>query len=424
MVQTFREETEPLHVKRIMQNPFKGSFKIDFYTNQSKIKWFILIVAVIIGVGSIIYTNRLVDRLKEGEEEKIRLWAKAVEFSGSALADESSLTFITNNIITPANTLPVILVDSASQQILLSRNVVDSLSSIDKREAQLERVLEKMKSENDPFPIMLRNGPDGAITDIQYVYFRNSFILRQLRAYPYIQLTVIAIFAFIAYLAFSYSRRAEQNRVWVGMAKETAHQLGTPLSSLMAWLEYLRTMPEMQGKSELIEELNKDVERLERITSRFSNIGSVPVLKDEPVYEVVHHCLNYLRPRLSSKVTMEVQTDAESLTAKLNKPLFEWVIENIVKNGVDAMSGIGNIKVNIGQDNAQEVYVDVTDNGKGMAKSKVKEVFKPGFTTKKRGWGLGLALAKRIIENYHQGKIFVKSSQVDVGTTFRIILRP
>lgn len=407
-----------------MQNPFKGSFKIDFYTNQSKIKWFILIVAVIIGFGSIIYTNELVDRLKEGEEEKIRLWAKAVEFSGSALADESSLTFITNNIITPANTLPVILVDSASQQILLSRNVVDSLASIKNREEQLERMLDKMKHENDPFPIMVRNGVDGSVTDIQYVYFRNSYILRQLRAYPYIQLSVIAIFAFIAYLAFSYSRRAEQNRVWVGMAKETAHQLGTPLSSLMAWMEYFKTMPEMQGRSELIDELNKDVERLERITSRFSNIGSVPVLKDESVYEVVKSCLDYLRPRLSSKVSMEVESGVANLSAKINKPLFDWVIENIVKNGVDAMSGIGVIRVNVGQESVNEIYIDITDNGKGIPKGKLKDVFKPGFTTKKRGWGLGLALAKRIIENYHQGRIFVKSSQADVGTTFRIILRP
>lgn len=407
-----------------MQNPFKGSFKIDFYTNQSKIKWIILLIAIVIGSGSIVYTNRLVDRLKEGEEEKIELWAKAVEFSGSALADESSLTFITNNIITPANTLPVILVDSATQQILLSRNVVDSLANIEEREEQLLETLQKMKRENEPFPITVRNASDGSISDIQYVYFRNSYILRQLRSYPYIQLTVIAVFAFIAYLAFSYSRTSEQNRVWVGMAKETAHQLGTPLSSLMAWLEYLRSMPEMQGKSELIVELDKDVERLERITSRFSNIGSMPVLKDEPVYEVVKNCLDYLRPRLSSKVAMEVESSYAELSAKMNKPLFEWVIENIVKNGVDAMSGIGSIKVTIGQESANEVFVDISDDGKGIPKSKVKNVFRPGFTTKKRGWGLGLALAKRIIENYHQGRIFVKSSQVDVGTTFRIILRP
>jgi signal transduction histidine kinase len=406
-----------------MHNPFKGSLKIDFYTNQSKIKWFILLVAIIIGTGSIVYTNELVDRLKKGEEEKIKLWAEAVEFSGSSLVDESALTFISSNIITPDNTLPVILVDSASQEILLSRNVVDSTASIDKRERQLEKTLEKMKRENEPFPIMVRNATDGSLADIQYVYYRNSYILRQLRAYPYIQLSVIAIFAFIAYLAFSYSRRAEQNRVWVGMAKETAHQLGTPLSSLMAWLEYLKAMPELKDKQELVQELDKDVERLERITARFSNIGSLPVLKSEPVEQVIDHCLAYLKPRLSSKVHMSIEAKEPNLMAQINKPLFEWVVENIVKNGVDAMSGIGQIKVVIGRDSTHEVFVDISDNGKGIPKSKLNDVFKPGYTTKKRGWGLGLALARRIIENYHQGKIFVKSSQIDIGTTFRILLR-
>lgn len=405
-----------------MQNPFRGAIQIDFYTNQSKIKWFILVVALIIGTGSIVYTNQLVERLKQGEEEKIRLWAKAIEFSGSTQVDESALTFISNNIITPDNTLPVILVDSASQQILLSRNVVDSLSTLQEREQELTAMLEQMKDENEPFSILVRNGEGGEITDIQYVYYRNSYILRQLRAYPYIQLSVISIFAIIAYLAFSYSRKAEQNRVWVGMAKETAHQLGTPLSSLMAWLEYLKTMPEMEGKSELLLELDKDIDRLERITSRFSNIGSVPSLKSEPLHETLSDCLAYLKPRLSTKVEMEVLNE-DKLTAQINRPLFEWVVENIVKNAVDAMAGVGKIQVSLGSLGKEEVYVDIQDNGKGMSKGKIKEVFKPGFTTKKRGWGLGLALAKRIIENYHQGRIYVKSSQVDVGTTFRIVLK-
>ncbi len=406
-----------------MQNPFKGSFKIDFYTNQSKIKWFILIVAVIIGSGSIIYTNQLVDRLKEGEEEKIRLWARAIEFSGSAEVDESALTFISSNIITPDNTLPVILIDSATQQVLLSRNVLDSTWEKNEKDKILNKTLERMRTENDPFSIFVRNGTNGQITDIQYVYFRNSYILRQLRAYPYIQLTVIGVFAVIAYLAFSYSRRAEQNRVWVGMAKETAHQLGTPLSSLMAWLEYLKAMPELKDRSELIVELEKDIDRLERITSRFSNIGSIPSLKDENVYGIVSDCLNYLKPRLSSKVDMQINSDNKGLTAQINQPLFEWVVENIVKNAVDAMAGIGSIKVNVGKLNSEEVFIDVSDNGKGIPKGKIKDIFKPGFTTKKRGWGLGLALAKRIIENYHQGRIFIKVSQVDSGTTFRITLK-
>ncbi len=407
-----------------MENPFKGALSIDFYSNQSKIKWLILIVAVVIGLGSIIYTNQLVEVLKQGEEEKIRLWAQAVEFSGAAEVDESALTFITSNIITPENKLPVILVDSATQKILLSNNVFDKKVVSDKQSSDLENALVQMKQENNPFTIKVKNGQNGEITDIQYVYYRNSYLLRQLQAYPYVQLTVIAIFGFIAYLAFSYSRTAEQNRVWVGMAKETAHQLATPLSSLMAWLEYMRSMEAMENQSELLQELEKDVERLQRITERFSNIGSLPSLTRENVSAVVDKTLSYLQPRVSRKVRMSIDENASrAIEARMNVPLFEWVIENLVKNGIDAMGGIGELRVNIIQVNTDEVCIDLADTGKGITKSKFKEVFKPGFTTKQRGWGLGLALVKRIIENYHQGKIFVKSSQVGKGTTFRIVLQ-
>ena len=399
-----------------MQNPFRGSFNIDFYSNQSTIKWMILIVAIIIGGGSIIYTNNLVGQLKQGEEEKIRLWAQAVEFSSSPDADPSALTFISLNVITPDNTLPVIVIDSAT-------NTINQVMNVPEGSRAQENMLEKMRAENDPFKILIRNGEGGSISDIQYVYFRNSYLLRQLSIYPYIQLSVIAVFAFIAYLAFSYSKRSEQNRVWVGMAKETAHQLGTPLSSLIAWVEYLRGMAEMEGRGDIIIELEKDITRLEMITSRFSNIGSVPVLKSENVFDVINNALNYLKPRVSSKVKFQIDADSPEIMAQINKPLFEWVMENIVKNGVDAMSGIGNIKVTIGQVVEKEVFIDISDDGKGIAKGAAKDVFKPGFTTKKRGWGLGLALVKRIIENYHEGRISVKSSQTDVGTVFRIILK-
>lgn len=400
-----------------MQNPFKGSLSIDFYTNQSTIKWLILVVAVVIGGGSIIYTNNLVNRLKDGEQEKIRLWARAVEFLAQAgLEDPDAFTFITSNIITPENTLPVILVDSATNVILDYRNVDVDESNQQKAEETLRRVLKKMRNENVPVPIQ-----DG-LGSVQYAYYRNSYLLRQLSAYPYVQLTVIAIFGFIAYLAFSYSRTSEQNRVWVGLAKETAHQLGTPLSSLMAWVEYLQYLPEMEGRTDIVKELEKDVHRLEMITSRFSNIGSEPSLKDEDVLEAVNNTVAYLKPRVSSKVSFEIEGLAEGITAKMNKPLFEWVVENIVKNGIDAMSGIGRIRITVGRDSERAVFIDIEDNGKGIAKGKAKEVFKPGFTTKKRGWGLGLTLVQRIVENYHSGRIFVKSSQVDVGTVFRIVL--
>lgn len=404
-----------------MQNPFKGSLGIDFYTNQSTIKYIVVVVALIIGVGSIIYTSQLVDVLKERERANINLWAKAVEFS--VVADGNSLNFITDNIITPDNSLPVIILDSATNEIVDSRNVLlENVTHITNEQHEFN-VLNQMKKENQPVKIIYRDAPNKSISAIQYVYYRNSQLLRQLSAYPYIQLSVIAIFGFIAYLAFSYSRRAEQNRVWVGLAKETAHQLGTPLSSLMAWVEYLKELPEMKEKEDIISELNKDVIRLEMITSRFSNIGSAPVLKDENVVEAIQNITNYLKPRVSSKVIFHVDSDAPELTAKMNRPLFEWVVENIVKNGIDAMSGIGTINITIGKESEDMVFIDIQDNGKGIAKGKINEVFKPGFTTKKRGWGLGLTLVKRIIENYHLGKIFVKSSQADVGTVFRILLR-
>lgn len=406
-----------------MQNPFRGSFNIDFYTNQSRIKWIVLIVAIIIGGGSIIYTNHLVRRLKDGERQKIALWASSVELISSENVGQSALNFISNNIITPDNTLPVIVVDSATSTILSTRNIELNPEDPLNGNPEIDRLLRKMKSENEFFRIRIRNGQDRAITNIDYVYYRNSYLLRQLSTYPYIQLTVISIFGFISYLAFSYSRRAEQNRVWVGMAKETAHQLGTPLSSLMAWVEYIKSIPALAEREDLVSELDKDVQRLEMITSRFSNIGSTPVLQSQPLYDAVEGCLNYLKPRVSSKVNFKINANAKDLTAQLNKPLFEWVMENIVKNGVDAMSGIGNISVTIGQESEEEVFLDISDDGKGIAKGKIKDVFKPGFTTKKRGWGLGLALVKRIVENYHNGRIFVKNSQADVGTTFRIILQ-
>jgi len=405
-----------------MQNPFKGSLNIDFYTNQSTIKYIVLVVAAIIGVGSIIYTTQLVDILKERERENIKLWAKAVEFTTTA--DGASLNFITDNIIRPDNSLPVIILDSATNEILTTRNIeIDSSLNTVQAEDFLKKALAQMKTENDPQPILFRDRPGSKIVSIQYVYFRNSRLLRQLSAYPYIQLSVIAIFASIAYLAFSYSRKAEQNRVWVGLAKETAHQLGTPLSSLMAWVEYLRELPQMENRQDIIAELNKDVQRLEMITSRFSNIGSNPALKNEEVSEVIEEIVAYLKPRVSSKVSFVIDADAPNLTAKMNRPLFEWVIENIVKNGIDAMSGIGKITITVGQESEGMVFIDIADDGKGIAKGKIKEVFKPGFTTKKRGWGLGLTLVKRIIENYHMGKIFVKASHIDVGTVFRIVLK-
>jgi signal transduction histidine kinase len=277
----------------------------------------------------------------------------------------------------------------------------------------LNRELEEMRAEYEP--ILLKEA------DIQ-VFYRNSELLINLKYYPYIQLAVILLFGVLAYAVLNQSKIAEQNRVWAGLTKETAHQLGTPIASLMAWIDYLRNSPVWDENKEIIQEMDKDVVKLRMVTERFSSIGSKPVIKPENLYEVIEETINYLRPRISTKVDLLINADSKDLEAMMNKPLFEWVIENICKNAVDAMKGKGTIIINVLQDSDKYVLVDITDNGKGMDKNMFKRVFNPGFTTRQRGWGLGLTLAKRIVEGYHGGKIFVKSSEVGKGTTFRIAL--
>jgi signal transduction histidine kinase len=285
----------------------------------------------------------------------------------------------------------------------------------------LAREIQFMKQTYDPIMLTLVDQKTGETVGHQYIYYKDSYLLNQLIAYPYIQLSVIAIFGFISYLAFSYSKAAEQNRVWVGLAKETAHQLGTPLSSLMAWIEVIREDPEMRDKV-VIDELEKDIHKLKIVTERFSSIGSTPALKKENVVSLINNVVNYLRPRVSAKIRMDVFTLSDNITVLAHAPLFEWVIENLCKNGVDAMGNSGAIAIKILRGSDGKVFIDVSDTGKGIPRSKLEAVFKPGFTTKKRGWGLGLTLAKRIIETYHNGKIFVKQSEEGQGTTFRIAL--
>ena len=279
-----------------------------------------------------------------------------------------------------------------------------------------------MKETYPPIAIILRDPSTHEEFGKQYVYYKNSFLLTQLTAYPYIQLFVISIFGFISYLAFNYSRTAEQNQVWVGLTKETAHQLGTPLSSLMAWIEVLRDDPQIRNKG-IVEELEKDIRKLQVVTERFSSIGSTPALKNENILQVVNRVVGYLQPRVSSKIKFEVYALSETIQAMVHPPLFEWVLENLCKNAVDAMGSTGTIAIKILRGNDYKVFIDVSDTGKGISKTLLPNVFKPGFTTKKRGWGLGLTLAKRIIEMYHDGRIFVKSSEENAGTTFRIELK-
>jgi signal transduction histidine kinase len=394
---------------------------MNLYTSQARWKWIVLLVSVCISSGSIWYTNVLVNQLKEQEKEQIQLYAKTLEYTVNENdASGDNINFITQEILFQNNSIPIIIADEKGE-VLDYRNIdVDTTLSKQDITKFLKGEIETMRKQYEPIKISLID--NGQVFAVQYIYYENSFLLTQLIAYPYIQLSVIAIFATISYLAFNYSKEAEQNRLWVGLAKETAHQLGTPLSSLMAWMEVLRDDANLREKG-IVDELEKDVKKLTIVTERFSSIGSVPVLKQENVVQLVNNVVQYLRPRISSKVRLEVYTLSESISANVHAPLFEWVIENLCKNAVDAMGSSGLIAIKILRGSESKVLIDISDTGKGIPRSKIPMVFNPGFTTKKRGWGLGLALAKRIIESYHNGQIFVKSSEENQGTTFRIVLK-
>lgn len=390
---------------------------MDFYQDNTKLKWVILVVSVLISGGSIFYTNRLVNELKDGEKQQVELFSKALEYTLNH--DDDAILFITDEILFKNKSIPVIWVNN--QGVYQHVNVdINTKLSESERNQLLQLEVEEMAETFPPFEMSYIND-EGQTENYGYVYYKNSFLLSQLIAFPYIQLSVLAIFGFISYLAFNYSRTAEQNQVWVGLAKETAHQLGTPLSSLMAWVEVLREDHDIKNKG-IVDELDKDVRKLQVVTERFSSIGSTPVLKDENVYQLVNNVVGYLQPRVSSKINFEVYTLSETIQARVHAPLFEWVVENLCKNAVDAMGSSGTIAIKILRGSDYKVFIDISDTGKGIPKPMVPNVFKPGFTTKKRGWGLGLALAKRIIEMYHEGKIFVKSSEENMGTTFRIEL--
>ncbi len=390
------------------------------YDNNPKLKWVILGISALIGAVSLYYTDYLVTKLKDREIKIIEIYARTLEYTINEDLG-SKMLFFTQEVIIPNNEIPLILVSSIDV-IQEYRNIdIDSSWTETKKNQVLAEELAIMKDAYEPILIMDRDEDNGEVLDHWFIYYRNSKLLTQLTYYPIVQLSIIAIFGFIAYLIFNYSRTAEQNRVWVGLAKETAHQLGTPISSLMAWVEYFREDPGIKNKG-IIEELDKDIKKLQLITERFSNIGSVPVLKDERVEDIINNVVGYLRPRISTKVSMDIIAISKDIKAKINPPLFEWVIENMCKNAVDAMGGVGSIRIKIMHGSDNRVFVDISDTGKGMTNSNMSKVFNPGFTTKKRGWGLGLTLAKRIIGVYHKGKVFVKSSEEGKGTTFRIIL--
>lgn len=389
---------------------------MDIYQNKSRLKIGFVIAALLLGAASLVYTTLLVNSLAKRERKTIDLFAKAQRFVANVDSGDD-LTFLLQEIIQGNESIPVILV--RGEKVVNHRNIsIPEDASEERKNRILNRELALMKEEYAPIEITVAGD-----TTKNLIYYRNSDVLYQLRYYPYIQIVVLFIFGFLTYLSFSFSRRAEQNRVWVGLAKETAHQLGTPISSLMAWIDYMRVDEDFDRK-DMILELDKDVKRLERVVARFSNIGSEPTLHEEDIYFVVLGIVNYLKRRISTKVELTITNHLpKDKKIHINRYLFEWVIENLSNNAVDAMNSKGKLAIQLSEMPEGDVQIDVADTGKGMTSTQISKVFRPGFTTKKRGWGLGLTLTKRIIENYHKGKIFVAHSEPGAGTTFRIILK-
>jgi len=369
-----------------------------------QVKIWLVVAAVLIAVASLLVSHIMVRDLQKEERGKMEIWAEAMHALNEA-DDETDLTLVTA-VIEGNNTIPVIVLD-AEGQVMDFRNIKDT--------ADVEAYARRMRSSGDTIRIEL--GPQ---MGYQLVCFDESLMLKRLTQYPYWQLGIVMIFVVVAIFALLSSKKAEQNKVWVGLSKETAHQLGTPISSLMAWVEILK---ENYPEDELIPEMDNDVRRLQLIAERFSKIGSLPEPVDASLVEVLDHVIVYMDKRTSQKVKIRGHYPDHDVRVKISPPLFEWVIENLCKNAVDAMeSGSGKIDLWLLEE-GPTVAIEVADNGKGIRKKNVKNVFRPGFTTKRRGWGLGLSLAKRIVEEYHKGRIYVKQSEVGRGTTFRIELK-
>lgn len=373
-----------------------------------QVKILLVIAAVVIAVVSLLVSHYLVRDLQREERAKMQTWAEALQALNNA--DETTDLTLVLNVMQSNNTIPVIVL-TPDGTVTDYRNIdvkgEDSAQYVAQYGQQMYRAGDYIKIEY------------GDSADYQLVCYDESTMLKRLTQWPYVQLGIVMIFVVVAIFALLSSKKAEQNKVWVGLSKETAHQLGTPISSLMAWVEILK---ENYPQDDLIPEMDKDVKRLERIAERFSKIGSLPEPVDSSMNEVLEHVVDYMDRRTSKKVEMVRQLPDHDVHIRMNASLFEWVIENLCKNAVDAMEGSGRIVLTL-MDEQGRVVIEVQDNGKGIRKKDVGNVFTPGFTTKKRGWGLGLSLAKRIVEEYHKGRIYVKQSEVGKGTTFRIELK-
>jgi len=404
---------------------------VNIYEKKDRWKIWLLVYAVLIIAISLLYTNLLALKLANEERKKVELLANTYKIMRKipTTGGTPSEWALINNVIANNTTIPVILTNE--QGIIESTKNVDDNKTLRKDSLFFYKQLQSIKGKYPPLEIVSdfsehrTQYPSDSLSfkDIkQFIYYDDSTLLFQLRIYPYIQFAIIGLFIFIAYLAFNNARKSEQNLVWLGMAKETAHQLGTPLSSLVAWLEILKDTQDPEGMTEMVgHEMEKDVQRLKLIADRFSKIGSKPELKENNIVALVEKTVQYAKRRASSRINFTFTAEPDHINAKVNTTLFDWVIENLLKNALDAMGGVGEISVEIYQEN-QYAVIEVTDSGKGIPKNKFSTVFQPGFSTKKRGWGLGLSLSKRIVEIYHKGKIFVSDSTIDEGTTFKVIL--
>jgi len=381
-----------------------------WFERIKNMKLLLIAVAVVIAIASLLTSNYLIEDLKREELNKMEVWAEAMRSLNQA--DETTDINLVLKVLNGNNTIPVVVLDK-NGEVQTSRNLGRHFKLDEDSIPEIKRMAFSMVQAHQTINIDLDDG-----NDYMLICYDESLMLKRLAVYPYVQLVVVVIFVLVALFALFSSMKAEQNKVWVGLSKETAHQLGTPISSLSAWAEVLRdTYPD----DEMLPEMEKDVKRLERIAERFSKIGSSPELKDVDVVEVLNRVVDYMARRTSNKVKITTHFPDQRIMVKMVASLFEWVIENLCKNAVDAMNGSGAIDLYL-IDLGAQIVVEVTDTGKGMPKSLYKSVFKPGFTTKTRGWGLGLSLAKRIVEEYHRGKIYVKWSEVGKGTTFRIEL--
>lgn len=377
-----------------------------------QVKILLVLMAIMIAIASLVASHLLTKDLYEEEHKKVEIWAEAMRTLN--MDDENSGMNLVLKVIEDNTTIPVIVLDAHSG-VQIFRNIEVKANNYNDSIQKIAVMGNSMKNAGRSIRISIGDASKNDFIDVCY---DDSVMLKRLATYPYVQLGVVLIFVIIAIFALLTSKRAEQNKVWVGLSKETAHQLGTPISSLMAWTEVLK---ESYPDDDLIPEMDKDVKRLQLIADRFSKIGSLPEPVPSSLNEVMDHVIDYMDRRTSNKVKMVKVFPPEDIIVKINASLFEWVIENLCKNAVDAMEGSGKITLFM-NDEGERIAIEVSDTGKGIRKKDIANVFRPGFTTKKRGWGLGLSLAKRIVEEYHHGKIWVKSSEVGKGTTFRIEL--